>query len=345
VTALIWANVAPGTYEELWSTDLGPVTLGAWVSEGLMAVFFFVVGLEIKREVVQGELRHPRRALLPVLAAVGGMVVPALLYTLVNLGGDAVGGWAVPMATDIAFALGVVALLGPRVPASLKLFLLTLAIVDDIGAVAVIAVVYSDDLDLAWLALAIAGLGLLVLLQRIGFWTVPLHLVIGCGVWWATHESGVHATIAGVALGLVAPVTDDLEDRIHPWSSYVIVPLFALANAGISLSADHLGDAVTSTVTLGIVLGLVVGKPAGIVGATWLAQRRGWAERPPGVAWDRLLGVGALAGIGFTVSLFVTNLAFADQPDVIEEAKIGILAASVLATAAGALVLSLRRTG
>jgi Na+:H+ antiporter, NhaA family len=344
VAALVWANVAPGSYEELWSTDLGPLTLGAWVSEGLMAVFFFVVGLEIKREVVQGELRHPRRALLPVLAAVGGMVVPALLYTLVNLGGDALGGWAVPMATDIAFALGVVALLGPRVPAPLKLFLLTLAIVDDIGAVAVIAVVYSDDLDPVWLALAVAGLVLLVLLQRIGVWTVPLHLVIGCGVWWAAHESGVHATIAGVALGLVAPVTD-LEDRLHPWSSYVIVPLFALANAGISLSADHVGDAVTSTVTIGIVLGLVVGKPAGIVGATWLAQRRGWAERPPGVGWDRMLGVGAVAGIGFTVSLFVTNLAFADQPDVIEEAKVGILAASVLALVAGVLVLSRRRTG
>ncbi len=341
----MWANVAPDSYDDLWSTDLGPLTLGQWIDEGLMAIFFFVVGLEIKREVVRGELREPRRAALPVAAAVGGMVVPAVIYTIANVGTDGLRGWAIPTATDIAFALGVVVLLGDRVPRQLRLFLLTLAIVDDIGAIALIAVFYAEDLSFAWLVLAVAGLGFLVLLERVGWWTAPLHLVIGVGIWWATYKSGISPTIAGVALALVAPVADDLEARLHPWSSYLIVPLFALANAGISLSGGHLSDALTSTVTVGIVVGLVVGKPAGIVGAAWLAEHNGWAERPPGMTYEGLLGIGAVGGIGFTVSLLITDLAFEDAPALAGEAKIGILAASVLAAGLGALVLRRSQPG
>jgi Na+:H+ antiporter, NhaA family len=340
----VWANVAPGSYADVWSTEVAGETLLHWVNDGLMTLFFFVVGLEIKREIVAGELREPRRAMLPVIAAVGGMVVPALLYAAVNVGGDTLDGWAIPMATDIAFALGVVALLGPRVPSELKLFLLTLAIVDDIGAIVVIALFYTDDVSLGWLAVAVTGLGLIVLLRRIGAWTVPLHLVIGVGVWWAAEQSGVQATIAGVALGLLAPVTDDLEERLHPWSSYLIVPIFALANAGLSLSASAVADALSSSVTIGVVLGLVVGKPVGILGATWIARRQGWGELAPGLRPLHVGGMGAVAGIGFTVSLFVTGLAFTDGTRMADDAKLGILVASLVAAAIGAAILSRPRS-
>ncbi len=382
VAALVLANTGwGGAIERFWETELLLVeigdfhleeTLGHWVNDGLMAVFFFVVGLEIKHELVNGELRDPRRAALPAIAAIGGMLVPAGLYAAVTVGGAGASGWGIPMATDIAFAVGVLALLGSRVPAPLKVFLLTLAIVDDIGAILVIAIFYSDEISFQWL-LAAGGLIVLIVALRLGrVWYTPIYVVIGIGVWVAFLESGVHATIAGVILGLLTPakplrpsptevqidsdtswstiratifdaresipVAQRLQRTIHPWSAFVILPVFAFANAGIKLTADSLGDALGSPVTLGVVLGLVVGKPVGITAAAWLAARIGAGEVPDGVAWRHIIGAGMLAGIGFTVSLFVTGLAFADA-GVIDAAKIGIIAASAVAAGLGVLIL------
>jgi NhaA family Na+:H+ antiporter len=269
-----------------------------------MALFFLVVGLEIRRELSEGELRDRRRAALPVMAAAGGMVVPAALYLFVNRSGPEAGGWGIPMATDIAFALGALALFGRRLPASLRLFLLTLAIVDDIGAVVVIAVFYSGSVS------------------------------------WAP--------LAGTALGLLAPrrsgAAERLEHTLHPWSSFVVLPLFALANAGVALSADALGEAGRSPVTWGVILGLVVGKPLGIATCSWLACRSRLAALPADVNWAQLVGVAMLGGIGFTISLFVADLAF-DRPGLVEEAKVGILAASLVASLAGSALLLVSSRG
>ncbi len=296
--ALIWANSPWDTaYQELWHTEI-EFTLGTFhiedellhvVNDGLMAIFFFVVGLEIKRELVVGELREPRSAILPTVAAIGGMVVPAAVYAVMNAGGDGSGGWGIPMATDIAFALGVVSLLGRRVPATLKLFLLSLAIVDDIGAIGVIAIFFTEELSLGWLGLAVVGIVVMYVLRRLRVWYMPVYVIVGVFVWLATFESGIHATIAGVVLGLLTParplqppsetrahlgklegdsaldqlgprevratafliresmsVAERLEHAIHPWTSYVIIPIFALANAGIALSGDTVSDAATS---------------------------------------------------------------------------------------------------
>jgi Na+:H+ antiporter, NhaA family len=386
VAALVWAN-SPwhGSYTELWHTELG-FTLGSyeysldlrhWVNDGLMAVFFFVVGLEIKRELVTGDLSDRRDALLPVVAAVGGAITPAAIYTIVNAGGTGADGWGIPMATDIAFAVGVLTLFGDRIPTSAKVLLLALAIVDDILAIGVIAVFYTDQLQVDWLLAAVAGLVVVVGLRRVQVWYMPVYLVVGTAMWWCTLQSGVHATIAGGILGLATPArpllpqpeADTVADRLssdsdvtveevrevsfelresvsvaertaellHPWSSYVIVPIFALANAGIVLSWDGLGHAATSAVTFGVVVGLVVGKPLGILVAVALATRTGLARLPEDLTWRHLTGLGVLAGIGFTVSLFVTGLAF-DQPAITGEAAMGVLAASVLA-AAGSVVV------
>jgi NhaA family Na+:H+ antiporter len=386
VVALVWANSPwQASYESLWSTEaafeLGPFRLSEdlrhWVNDGLMALFFFVIGLEIKREFVHGELRDPRTAALPALAALGGMVVPATLYLLVTGAGPGGHGWGIPMATDIAFALGVVALLGRRVPASLKLFLLTLAIVDDIGAIAVIALAYTEGLDLVALAGAGLGLAAVVALRRAEVTWVPIYVAVGAGVWLATLVSGVHATIAGVALGLLTPacplapaavarewardladepspgelvgmtrlakesvsVAERLAHALHPFTSFVVVPLFALANAGVVLSGDAFAAPATAAVAAGVVLGLVVGKVAGISAFSWLAVRLGWGTLPAGVGWGQLVGVATVAGIGFTVSLFIAGLAFED-PDLVAAAKVGILAASAIAAALGSLVLA-----
>lgn len=386
VIALIWANSPwSASYVDLWSTELvidvgGHVVaddLGHWVNDGLMALFFFVVGLEIKRELVDGELSDLRRAALPAIAAVGGMVVPAVLYTVVNAGGAGADGWGIPMATDIAFAVGVLALLGSRAPSGLKVLLLALAIVDDIGAIVVIAVFYSDGIDARWAAAALLGLLAVVLLRRAGVRYTPVYAAVGVAVWFATFQSGVHATIAGVALGLLTPATpllhpataapitaalsadDDvtvaevraasfrlresvsvaerLQDLLHPWTSYVVIPLFALANAGIELSGESIGDAVSSPITLGVVGGLVVGKFVGVTAAVALARRAGVAELPPGVTMRHVAGMAALAGIGFTVSIFISGLAFdAEQA---AEAKLGVLVASALAAAIGTVLL------
>ena len=349
VAALLWANIGGDSYREFWSTQLslpGPahaLNLGAWVNEGLMAIFFFVVGLEIKREVVDGELQALRTAAVPIVAAIGGMVIPALIYTAIN-GGTRVGqGWGVPMATDIAFAIGVLRLAGPRVPRGVGLTLVTLAIVDDLGAIAVIAIFYSAGISLGWLAVALASALLMVLMRRVA--EHPLwYLIPAAIIWIAFERSGVHPTVAGVLIGFLTPlhtksgtpILSVLEDRLHPWSSVVVVPLFALANAGIVVSVARLHTVVTSRLALGVVLGLAVGKFVGIVGGTWIATRFG-AQLPAGVTRRAVVAIGLLGGIGFTVSLFVAGLAF-DGSD-LGTAKLAILATSVAMALLGTLCL------
>ncbi len=385
LVALVWANSPwSASYRTLWSTQLS-IDLGGhvlvedlqhWVNDGLMAVFFFVVGLEIKRELVQGDLRDPRAAALPAIAALGGMVVPAVLFLAVTAGSAGSRGWGIPMATDIAFAVGVVALAGDRVPPSLKLFLLTLAIVDDIGAIVVIAVFYTGEVQLVYLAAAVALLVLMIGLRRAGVvWTAPF-VVLGVAVWLATQASGVHATIAGVALGLLTPARaltpaavarvwaadlsdepspgdlDDmtrlartsvspaerLEHRLHPWTSFGVVPLFALANAGVAIRASAFDSHGTAEVAAGVVVGLVAGKTIGITAASWLAVRSGLGRLPDDATWPMVMAVAAVSGIGFTVSLFIAELAF-EPGSVQDAAKIGILSASTLAAVVGACAL------
>jgi NhaA family Na+:H+ antiporter len=388
VVALVWVNSPwSASYHDLWTTDValtvGRHTLDAdlrhWVNDGLMALFFFVLGLEIKQELVSGQLASARAAAVPALGALGGMVVPAAIYLAVNHGGPGAGGWGIPIATDVAFSLGVLALLGSRAPAGLKVLLLGLAIVDDIGAIVVIAVFYAAHLALGWLALAAAGLAVVAVLRRLRVWYLPVYAALGVGIWWCTWESGVHATIAGVALGLLTParplmddvdadriaaelspdtdvdaaevrdisfrlresvpVAERLADGLHPWTSYVIVPLFALANAGVELSRHRLADAATSRITIGVVVGLVVGKLVGVSAAIGVGTRTGPGEVPDGVTGRHVVGMAALAGIGFTVSLFVAALAFEDDPARLDQAKLGVLAASVTAAALGAVIL------
>jgi Na+:H+ antiporter, NhaA family len=403
--ALVWANSPwASSYHELWET---PLTLGVarWtartnlhhlINDGLMAVFFFVVGLEIKREVLAGELASARRAALPMVAAFGGMVVPAVLYALLNAGGPGARGWGVPMATDIAFALGVLALLGDRVPTSLKVFLAALAIVDDIGAVLVIAVFYSGGV--AWGALGAAGAILLLAVgaNAAGVRRRWAYGALGLALWGTVLASGVHATVAGVLLAMAIPVRtrldepaflasarralDDfdaaaivtatdpattvlsnvghhtaleeletlceqaqpplirLEHALHSIVSFAIMPLFALANAGVALGANAIGEALASPVTLGALLGLLVGKPLGITGFSWLAVRAGIAALPAGVTWRALAGAGVLGGIGFTMALFIAGLAFPDS-SLLDAAKLGVLTASAIAGVVGWVLL------
>ncbi len=384
VVAIAWANSPwQAGYHELWDSELSvtlghwvlSMTLREWVNQGLMSVFFLVVGLEVKREFVQGELREMRHAALPIIAAVGGMIVPAALYALVNAGGAGADGWAIPMATDIAFALGVLALIAPGLPTSMRVFLLALAIVDDIGAIVVIAIFYSGPLEPRWLVVAVGALAAVYLLRQVGLTFTPVFVVLGLVTWLAFHGAGVHATIAGVAMGLLVPAVPMLdhetigtqseelldvsspraawttsqlarhavsrlewiEHALHPWASLVIVPIFALANAGVTLTAGSLKDSLSSPVALGVVLGLVVGKTAGIAGASWVACRSGLAELPSEASWREVIATAALAGIGFTVSLFITGLAFGAS-SLGSEAKVGIFAASVAATGVAAVL-------
>lgn len=353
LAALIWANSpADGSYVDLWNEvvgfDLGIFSaredLQHWVNDGLMVIFFFVVGLEIKRELLHGELTDRRKAALPVAAALGGMLVPAAIFVALNAGGDGAKGWGIPMATDIAFAVGVLALLGNRIPSSLRVFLLALAIVDDIGAILVIAVFYTDSLQWDSLIIASVTVALLVAIQAVGVHSIIPYLLLGLVLWAAVYESGIHATIAGVALGLLWPSwtwkstadasLEGTEHLLHPWSSFLVVPLFALANSGVDLGGGIITDAASSPVTLGVALGLLLGKPAGIIAATWIATRTRIARLPDGVTWTHIVGAGLVAGIGFTVSLFISELAF-DRRDLIDEAKIGILCASIIAGAVG----------
>ena len=361
IVALLWANSPwSDAYFDLWHTELNVGIGGAsidldlqhWVNDLLMAVFFFVVGLEIKRELVTGELQDRRAALLPAIAAAGGVAAPALIFTLIAAGGEGASGWAIPAATDIAFAVGVLALLGSRVSSGVRLFLLTIAIVDDVIAIAIIALFYSASLSFAWLLVALAAMAAVVALQRARVSSPLAYLPVAAVLWVAVFESGVHATIAGVALGLLVParpfhgrdVQGALEHRFHPVSAYVIVPLFALANAGVDFGGGLLGDALASEVTWAVAAGLVLGKLAGISGATLLALRLRIGKLPDGMAPGQVFGVGALGGIGFTVSLFIADLAF-EQPALTDAAKVGIFAGSIVSGLLGATLLLRRRRG
>jgi NhaA family Na+:H+ antiporter len=393
VVALVWANSPWRTeYEHLWHTRValrfGSFNVSAdlrhWVNDGLMSLFFLVVGLEIKREVLTGELRTVRAAALPAIAAFGGMIAPALLYAAITVGTDWTHGWGIPMATDIAFALGVLTLAARHAPSGLRPFLLTLAIVDDIGAILVIALFYSGGIDWAAIGVALLVVVTIVILQRIHVRAAFPYLLLGVGLWTAFFESGVHPAIAGVVLGLLTPaepfqrpravseeahrVADDtvddpdppdadaaqwlylewlsreavsplarVENVLHRWTTGIVVPMFALANAGVVVSAAALAEAARNRLAIGIVVGLVVGKSVGILGASALAVRFRLAALPNGVRLRDLRGVAVVAGIGFTVSLFVAELAFAG--DVLDVAKIGILAASLIAGIAGFVVL------
>jgi len=322
-----------------------------WINDGLMALFFFVVGLEIKREVMEGELSRPSQLVLPGFAAVGGMAVPALVYAAVNWNDpEAIRGWAIPSATDIAFALGVLSLLGRRVPVALKVFLLTLAIVDDLGAIVLIAIFYSTELSVPSMIAAAILLSLLVGLKLFKVTKVTAYLILGIALWAAVLKSGVHATIAGVLAALFVPLrgaTPDepsplkkLEDDLHHTVAFAILPLFAFANAGVPLPGLSL-DALLQPVPLGIFLGLVIGKPVGVLAFSWLLVRLGIAELPGRVGWGAFTGVAMLCGIGFTMSLFIGSLAFeAGGPNAMLD-RLGILAGSLVSALAGLTVLSL----
>ena len=356
VVALIWVNVfGIAGYESFWHTELkigiGDVAitedLGHWVNDGLMTLFFFLISLEIKREVVTGDLRHPRRAALPVIAAAGGVVVPILIYLAITAGTSATGGWGIPMATDAAFAIAALALLGERVGVGAKLFLVTIAVVDDVLAIVVIAIAYTSDLSLPWLLAAIALIGVVAAMRRLGLVRIWPYAVVGLLVWVATLESGVHATIAGVGLAFMTPsgdirgrpVLEELENRIHPWTSFLILPIFALANAGVVIGGDALDAGDGMRTALAVAIGLMVGKLVGISAATLLAVRFRLGLLPRGVDRRSVIGIAALAGIGFTVSLFIAALAF-DDPLLVDSAKLGILGGSIVSAAIGVAILA-----
>jgi Na+:H+ antiporter, NhaA family len=386
VIALTWANSPWSTsYEQLWTTPVS-ITVGnhslhlllrQWINEGLITVFFFVVGLEIKRELVSGQLATKRAALLPIVAAIGGMAAPALIY-LAIAGGSAPRGWAIVIATDIPLALGVLAVAGSRVPPALRVFLLALAIVDDIGSLLIIAAFYSTGVGWVWLAASILVLAAVVVARRLGIQRQWIYIALGCLLWLVLHEAGVNATLAGVAMGLLAPTTariapefvdveeladvstvenavmttdiargsvsvvEWLEHLLHPWASYVIIPLFALANTGIPVSSGLLHDAVRSPITWAIIVGRVVGKPMGILLGTHGIIVAGSADRLDGASARQSLGVATSAGMGFTVAIFITELAFTD-PAQRSNATLGILAAAVLAAAFSLATLTLRQ--
>ena len=380
LAALLLANSSlAAAFHSLWETPAG-VSLGAftlieplrfWINDGLMTLFFFVVGLEIKRELVSGELADTRKALLPVMAAVGGMIVPATVYALCLWGRPGWDAWGVPMATDIAFVVGFLTLFGHRAPNGLKILLLTLAIADDIGAVLVIAVVYSRQITLGPLALASVGLGLILLLRWLGVRSMMVYAVVGAGLWFAFLKSGVHPTVAGVLLGLLTPAhplagrgilvdvvgdlysrlrgiqrgtpqatpqavspAERLEHALHPWVAFVIMPVFALANAGVEVEATVLATPIALAVTAGLVLG----KPIEIVLFSYASVRMGWTRLPEGINWKMMLGAGCLGGIGFTMSLFIAGMAL--EGTLLEEAKIGILVGSTISATLGCLLLT-----
>ena len=400
VTALVWANSPwAGVYHDLLHTDIGvgwgdsvfKLSLHHWINDGLMVVFFFVVGLEVKRELAVGELSSFDKASLPVAAALGGMVVPAALYAVLNVDGAGARGWGIPMATDIAFALGVLAIFGKRVPLGLKVFLTALAIADDLGAVAVIALFYTEQINIGALAIAAVFLALLYPVVRLRVKHRGIILILMVVVWLDIFASGIHPTIAGILLAMIIPVRpmvnpkqfvlnaeavlEDLKERqesdscvitdrdqlhaleyvhtgagdalpaglmlehsLHPVQVWFILPLFALANAGVAIDS-HILSALANPISLGIILGLAVGKPLGILALAWIAVTARLCRLPTGVTWPQVFGVGCLAGIGFTMSLFITDLAFDDEA-VIDSAKLGILVASLLSAVVGAAILS-----
>ena len=388
VVAMVWANSSwAESYFNMQHMQVG-LTIGSyeisktlhhWVNDGLMVIFFFVVGMEIKRELVVGELSSPKKAALPIFAAIGGMVFPAAFYAFFNAGDPAMShGWAIPMATDIAFAVGVLVLLGKRVPMSLMVFLLALAIVDDLGAVIVIAAFYTETVVAQALGWALVGLSLIAFLKFAGVRPRAIYFVISVGVWFAVLKSGVHATVAGVLLGFLTPIkalvpistlkkvgtelledpntenfdkleflvyesqspVDYLIDLLHPWVNFAIMPIFALMNAGIPLGGIELGPVMQHPITLGVLLGLAIGKPVGIFICSWVAVKCKLASLPAGVNWAQVFGVGALGGIGFTMALFIGHLSF-KTPEFEVFSKVGILSGSTLAAIIGAGVLLL----
>lgn len=356
--ALVAANVGDA-YADLRDTVVGPealhldLSLGTWAADGLLAIFFFIAGLELKREFVAGDLRDPRRAAIPVLAAVGGMIVPALLFTAINAGG-AWRGWAIPTATDIAFALAVLAIISTHLPSGLRTFLLTLAIVDDLLAITIIAIFYTADLDPVWLLAALVPLGAFTFLvqRRVRAWWLLLPLAVLA--WGLVHASGVHATVAGVLLGFAVPVlrrdgvegpglAEHFEHRFRPISSAVAVPIFAFFSAGVAIGGwDGFTGALTDPITIGIIAGLFVGKTIGIFGATWLAARFTRADLDEDLAWVDVLGLAMLAGVGFTVSLLIGELAYGAGSAADEHVKVGVLIGSLVSAASAAVVLRAR---
>lgn len=350
VIAVLWANSGWGHgYDHLRHLDLGPLSLEHWAADGALTLFFFVAGLELKREFVLGSLSRISDAVVPVVAAVCGVALPAAIYAVVNLAdGGHLGGWAIPSATDIAFALAVLAVVGSALPPQLRAFLLTLAVVDDLVVIAIIAIFFTDSVHWGWLAAAAAGITAYAVSLRAGFRPPVLVVSLAIAAWWFTHESGIHATIAGVALGLLTPVhpendeehglAERLEHRLQPLSAGVAVPFFALMSAGVHLGGGS--DLVSDPVVLGVVAGLVIGKPLGVFGGAWLLTHLTRAEIDEDVFWPDVLGVALLAGVGFTVSLLVSGLSFTGTER--EAAKTAVLAGSVIAAAAGATVLALR---
>jgi len=318
-----------------------------WINDGLMAIFFFLVGLEIKREVLIGELSSLDKAILPVLAAIGGMLVPALVFVYFNWGGgDALAGWAIPTATDIAFALGILALLGSRVPVTLKVFLLAIAIIDDLGAIVFIAVFYTSELSVNALTLSMLGFALAVGLNRMGVQRMTPYLIIGIFMWVCVLKSGVHATLAGVLIAMAIPLKEKDGDKalllraehaLHPWVAFLILPLFAFANAGVNLAGLSLSD-LAQPLPLGIALGLFFGKQIGVFGATWIGAKTGLARLPEGVTWQHVYGVACLTGVGFTMSLFIGSLAFS-SPETMNTVRLGVISGSLLSGIVGYIVL------
>jgi Na+:H+ antiporter, NhaA family len=392
IIALVWANSPwSASYYHIWHIELSlsglSLPIHAWINDAMMALFFFLVGMEIKQEIVQGELSDLRRAALPVCGGLGGMIVPALVFALFNHGRPGAHGWGVPMATDIAFSLGVLTLV-KGVPSELKIFLLSLAIADDIGAIAVIAIFYTDELRLESLLIAALILAVILLCRKIGFGRQILYAALGFGFWLAILRSGIHATIAGVILGFLMPVraTTSLEDfgelsqemtgkfrealsqgdkarakrtlgameyliertespadritrKLHDWIAFLVLPLFALSNAGVTFSAASFSGMLRNPIAWGVLFGLVLGKPIGVFAVSWLAVKLRLASLPGSVSWMQIAGVGVLAGIGFTVSLFISALAFND-PTQLDAAKTAILLASLIAGVAGYLLLT-----
>lgn len=354
VAAMIWVNAGGAeAYRQLFAQPLAagygdfaiqkPLLL--WINDGLMALFFFLIGLEVKREIVTGELRTWRQAALPVYAALAGMAVPAIIFVAINWGNPVnLDGWAIPAATDIAFALGLLALLGSRVPVALKALLLAVAIIDDIGAILIIALFYTAELKIVMLGLALLPVAALFALNRFRVARIAPYAVLAAILWVLVLKSGVHATLAGVLAALFIPIAvdsqrplDRLEHALHPWIAFGVLPIFAFANAGVSF-ADVGVDALFAPLSLGIAMGLVVGKQLGIFGASWIAIRTGLASKPEGVSFVQLYGLSCMAGIGFTMSLFIGGLAF-DGPDQIDAVKMGVLTGSLASAIIGMAVL------
>lgn len=347
--ALIWANSPlAASYDQLWHVLLASRSLHFWINDGLMTVFFLVVGMEIRREIHDGALSTLPLASLPLAAAAGGVALPALLFLIINPAAPFNHGWAVPTATDIAFALGVLALLGRSIPANVRILLLALAIIDDIAAVLIIALFYTGGFDVSGLLIGIVGALMVLALQGMGVATAWAYVLPGAVLWYGFLQTGVHPALAGVVLGMMTPVrlmrgqrvdatpaSLHVQTALHPWVTFGVMPLFALANAGVSLGGAPTGAGVNA-VLLGTTLGLFLGKPLGIFFVSWLVVRLGWCRLPPGVSWTRVLLIGLLGGIGFTMSIFIANLAFADETR-LAAAKTGVLLGSALAGVAGLL--------